>query len=49
MSCDFVEKDPVVLRTLQENIALLGGTDRATVHKSDAVRFVEERTGEMAA
>jgi 16S rRNA (guanine966-N2)-methyltransferase len=49
MSCDFVEKDPVVLRTLQENIALLGGTDRATVHRSDAVRFVEERTGEMAA
>jgi 16S rRNA (guanine966-N2)-methyltransferase len=49
MHCDFVEKDPKVVRTLQDNIALLGGTDRATVHKSDAVRFVEELTGEMPA
>ena len=49
MHCDFVEKDPKVLRTLQDNIALLGGTDRATVHKSDAVRFVEELAGEMPA
>jgi 16S rRNA (guanine966-N2)-methyltransferase len=49
MSCDFVEKDPKVLRTLQENIALLGGSDRATVHKSDAVRFLEGHTGEVPA
>lgn len=49
MHCDFVEKDPKVVRTLQENIALLGGTDRATVHHSDAVRFIEGLTGEMPA
>lgn len=49
MHCDFVEKDPKVVRILQENIALLGGTDRATVHNSDAVRFIEGLTGEMPA
>lgn len=49
MHCDFVEKDPKVLRTLQENIVRLGGTDRATVHNSDAVRFIDGLTGEMPA
>ncbi len=47
--CDFVEKDPMVLRTLQENLAGLGGTERATVHRRDAVAFLEEQTQEMPA
>jgi 16S rRNA (guanine966-N2)-methyltransferase len=47
--CDFVEKDPVVIRTLQDNLKLLGGTDRATVHKGDAVRFLEEQAAELSA
>jgi 16S rRNA (guanine966-N2)-methyltransferase len=46
--CDFVEKDPVVIRTLQDNLKLLGGTDRATVHKGDAVRFLEEQAAELS-
>ena len=46
--CDFVEKDPVVIRTLEDNLTLLGGTDRATVHKGDAVRFLDEQAEEMA-
>ena len=47
--CDFVEKDLTVVGTLQENLAGLGGAGRATVHRSDAVKFLEEQTGEMPA
>lgn len=47
--CDFVEQDPKVLRALQGNIALLGAGDRATVHRGDAVRFLEQLTGELPA
>jgi 16S rRNA (guanine966-N2)-methyltransferase len=37
---DFVESDPRTLRVLQTNIAGLGGGDRCTAHRGDAVRFV---------
>lgn len=38
---DFVELNPPSLRTLRANIALLGATERARVHRGDALRFVE--------
>jgi 16S rRNA (guanine966-N2)-methyltransferase len=43
--CDFVEQDPGVRRVLQANIAALGAADRATVHASEALRFVDAATG----
>lgn len=39
--CDFVEKDARTLRLLQENLAALGAEARATVHREDALRFLE--------
>lgn len=39
--CDFVERDPKVLRVLTANIATLGAEDRSTVHRGDALRFVD--------
>lgn len=41
--CDFVEKDPTVLRTLRGNLARLDATERATVHLGDAVRVLDEQ------
>lgn len=38
--CDFVEKDPAVIKLLQRNIAALGSGSRATIHKAEAVDFV---------
>lgn len=38
--CDFVEKDPAVLKLLQQNIATLGAAARSTIHKAEAVAFV---------
>lgn len=38
---DFVEKDPKVLSTLRANLATLGAEARATVHRSEAGRFLE--------
>jgi 16S rRNA (guanine966-N2)-methyltransferase len=35
----FVESDDRVLRTLRENLAVVGAEDRSTVVKSDAVKF----------
>lgn len=40
--CDFVEKDAKVRRVLEENIAALGLGDRATVHRGDAIAFLEK-------
>ncbi|MFM8909574.1 MAG: 16S rRNA (guanine(966)-N(2))-methyltransferase RsmD [Gemmatimonadota bacterium] len=42
---DFVEKDPKVLTTLRANLATLGAEARATVHRSEAVRFLEAEAG----
>ncbi len=39
--CDFVEQSPTVLRTLRRNIEALGAEDRATVHRDEALAFVE--------
>ena len=40
-SVTFVELNPSSLRALQENIAALGVQDAVTVHRGDALRFVE--------
>jgi 16S rRNA (guanine966-N2)-methyltransferase len=40
VSCDFVEKSPVVQRVLEANIIALGAGDRAAVHRTDAVAFL---------
>lgn len=42
---DFVEKDPKVLSTLRANLATLGAEARATVHRSEAGRFLEAEAG----
>ena len=39
-SADFVESAAPVLRTLQENIELLGAQNVAHVHRGDALRFI---------
>jgi 16S rRNA (guanine966-N2)-methyltransferase len=38
---DFVERDPTVLSTLRTNLTALGAEARATMYRSDAVRFVD--------
>lgn len=40
-STDFVELNAKSLRTLRENIETLDAGDRATVHRGDAVKFVQ--------
>lgn len=40
-SVTFVELNPPSLRALQENIEALGVRDAVTVHRGDALRFVE--------
>jgi 16S rRNA (guanine966-N2)-methyltransferase len=40
-SATFVELNPPSLRALQANVAALGVADRATVHRGDALRYVE--------
>ena len=45
---DFVEKDPKVLATLRANLATLGEEARATVHRSEALRFLETEVGQAA-
>jgi len=44
---DFVEKDPKVLTTLRANLATLGAETRATVHRSEAGRFLETEVGPL--
>ena len=41
ISADFVEKDPVSFRALQENIQALGAGDLAIVHRKPAFPFAE--------
>jgi len=41
ISADFVEKDPISFRALQENIEALGARDLATVHRKPALPFAE--------
>lgn len=40
-SAEFVELNAPSLRTLRENITLLGAADRTLVRRADALRFVE--------
>ena len=40
-SATFVELNPPSLRALQANVAALGVGERATVHRGDALRYVE--------
>lgn len=39
--CDFVEKDPAVLKVLQANVDTLGAGPRSTVHKSSAEHYLQ--------
>jgi 16S rRNA (guanine966-N2)-methyltransferase len=41
IAADFVEKDPMSFRALQENIEALGAGDLATVHRKPALSFAE--------
>ncbi len=41
----FVELNPPSLRALQQNIAALGVDAATTVHRGDALRFVERLAG----
>jgi 16S rRNA (guanine966-N2)-methyltransferase len=40
-SATFVELNPPSLRALQANVAALGVADRVTVHRGDALRYVD--------
>lgn len=39
--CDFVEQSPKVIKTLEANVAALGGHEGAVIRRDDAVRFVQ--------
>ena len=41
VTATFVELNPLSLRALQANVAALGVADRVTVHRGDALRYVE--------
>jgi 16S rRNA (guanine966-N2)-methyltransferase len=40
--CDFVEQSLKVVKVLQANLEGLGGHDGATIHRDEAVRFVQK-------
>jgi 16S rRNA (guanine966-N2)-methyltransferase len=40
-TCDFVEQAPRVLKTLEANLAGLGGHEGAVIRRDEAVRFVQ--------
>lgn len=44
-SCTFVELTDPALRAIRENVATLGATDRVTIHRADALRFVQRLAG----
>jgi 16S rRNA (guanine966-N2)-methyltransferase len=44
--CEFVEQAPKVLRTLEANLALLGGHEGAVIRRDEAVRFVQSLPAE---
>lgn len=39
--CDFVEMTPAGVRAIAENAESLGASDRVTIHRADATRFVD--------
>ena len=41
-SCDFVEVSAAGVRAIRENAELLGATKSITIHRGDALRFVEK-------
>jgi 16S rRNA (guanine966-N2)-methyltransferase len=41
-SADFVEVSAAGVRAIRENAELLGATDALTIHRGDAVRFIEK-------
>ena len=41
VAADFVEKDPLSIRALQENIGTLGAGSLATIHRKSALPFAE--------
>jgi 16S rRNA (guanine966-N2)-methyltransferase len=40
-SADFIEKDPISLRALEENIATLGASELVTVQRKSALSFAD--------
>ena len=46
--CDFVEQDAATFKILQANVATLGATDRATLHKSSAEKFISSLTSQVS-
>jgi len=40
-TCDFVEKSTAAMAGIRRNLELLGGHDGATIHREDAVKFVQ--------
>jgi 16S rRNA (guanine966-N2)-methyltransferase len=38
---DLVERDAAVFKTLRENVRTLGAADRATLHRADALAFLD--------
>jgi len=41
--CDFVERSAEVLKVLNKNLTALGAEGRSTLHRSDAIEFVESQ------
>lgn len=41
-SAEFVESNNATFRMLQENVATLGATGRAVLHRKDALQFIKE-------
>lgn len=46
VSCDFVELAPAALKAIRENAATLGAGPRATIHRADALEFVQGKGAE---
>jgi 16S rRNA (guanine966-N2)-methyltransferase len=42
LSADFVEVSAAGVRAIKENAALLGATDSISIHRGDALRFIEK-------
>jgi 16S rRNA (guanine966-N2)-methyltransferase len=45
--CEFVEKDPAILKVLQTNIATLGAEAQSTIHRTKAETFLSSLTSEV--
>jgi 16S rRNA (guanine966-N2)-methyltransferase len=44
--CDFIEQSPKVLKTLEANLAALGGHEGAVIRRDEAVRFAQSLPAE---